>query len=97
MAERTPQREDWRVPQGAPAIAAVGLLTTIAAVLLLAGHVYDTHIAPKHRAPVATFPAPGVETYVHDGALDPERPRPRATVDPALAAAERAVVAEGWR
>lgn len=85
------------MPQRTPALAAIGLLSVIATLLVLAGHVYDTHIAPRHRAPVSTFPAPGVETYVHDGALDPERPRPHATVDPALAAAERAVVAEGWR
>lgn len=97
MADPLPNRETWRVPQRAPAIAAVALLVLVAVLLLLAWRVYARDIAPKRHAPTTTFPAPGIETFVHDGVRDPERPRATPTPDVTLTAAKRAVVAEGWR
>lgn len=97
MADAQPHRETWRVPQRAPAIAAAALLVLVAILLVLAWRVYAGSIAPTRHPPLTTFPAPGVETFVHDGVRDPERPRAAPTPDRALAAAKAAVVAEGWR
>lgn len=94
MAEQ-PHREGWRVPQRVPAIAAAGTLVLVATLLVIAGFIYNHHIAPKRRAPVTTFPAPGVESYVHDGQGDPPRPRAYPRPDPAIEAAKRAVVERG--
>lgn len=92
MAE---QREGWHAPQRLPIIAAAATLAALLGALLLAAWYYDNTLRPQRRAPVTTFPAPGIDTYTHDGVEDPIRPRPTPRVDPAVTAATRAVLAEG--
>lgn len=97
MPDRTPDDapERWRVPQRPFFIAGALLPLALLAAVIIAGRAYDAHLRPAHRAPVTTFPAPGVETFIHDGRADPIRStRPTAT-DPAIAAAKRRVVVDG--
>lgn len=93
MAE--PQPENWTVPEVKPLGVALATLGMLIAVLLLAGWFYRQRIEPKRQQPVRTFPAPGVETFTHDGAHDPDRLRLPLPADPAVEAAKRQVVAEG--
>ncbi|WP_156678106.1 hypothetical protein [Sphingomonas profundi] len=94
MADDAP--EGWRVPQRPAMIAAAVVPAALLALVALAGWAYEREIAPRRHAPITTFPAPGIETFVHDGAGDPPRPEPRRAADPRLAAAKRAVAAGGW-
>jgi hypothetical protein len=87
--------EGWRVPQRVAFIAAAAVPMVLLAALLLAGRLYDDRLRPAHRQPVTTFPAPGVETFIHDGGHDPHRPAPRARADAALVSAKQQVVAGG--
>lgn len=86
--------ESWYVPQRGPMLAAAAVPLALMALLAVAGRFYEARLAPRRHAPV-TFPAPGIESYVHDGMLDPDRARPGPAPDAALAAAKRAVVADG--
>lgn len=95
MADRDDEPEGWQVPQRPAVIAALAVPAGLLALLLVAGHFYARDVQPLHRQPIETFPAPGIETYIHDGALDPHRPRPARPRDPAIAAAKRAVAAQG--
>ena len=87
--------EGWHVPQRPAFIAAVAVPLVLLIVVAAAGRLYDRHLRPAHRQPVTTFPAPGVETFIHDGVRDPVRhPAPPAQ-DAAVAAAKRQVAAQG--
>ncbi len=94
MADDAP--EGWRVPQRIPMIAAIAIPLGLALVLLLAGWFYDRDLAPTHRAPMHSFPAPGLETFVHGGGRDPHGATAHPAPDPRLDAAKRAIVAQGW-
>lgn len=87
--------EGWQVPQRLPMIAAAAVPLALLALLGFAGHVYDARLAPLQRQSVTAFPAPGIETFIHDGGLHPERPKPRPAPDPAVESAKRAVAGEG--
>jgi hypothetical protein len=95
MAESSEGLEGWTVAQRRGFIAAVLTPLVLALCVVGAARLYDRYLRPQHRQPIATFPAPGVETYIHDGVGDPKRTPRRAAADPALAAAKRAVVAAG--
>jgi hypothetical protein len=88
--------EGWAVPQRVPMIAAIAIPLTLLIVLIAAGWFYRHDLAPRRHPPVTVFPAPGVETYVHDGARDPVRSVATPTPDPRIDAAKRAIVAQGW-
>lgn len=96
MAERPDaEPEGWHVPQRAPMIAAAVLPLLLLVLLAIAAHVYATHWeGERNRAP-KIFPAPGIESYIHDGPLDPDRAPARPAPDPAIVAAKRAVVTQG--
>lgn len=99
MAERPP-REGWRVAQRRPLFAALTTLAFVAVMLGVAGYAYERTIAPKRTLSVQPFPAPGIESAIHDGAGDPVRPQPAVRPDREIEAAKDAVVAEGlpgWR
>lgn len=87
--------EGWQVPQRAPMIAAALVPLVLLAALLGLGHLYDVRLRPQTHVAVQTFPAPGIDTYIHDGGRDPERPRPHPAPDPAVERAKRAVAAQG--
>lgn len=89
--------EGWQVPQRKAMIAAVSFPLALLTIVLVGGWFYERDVAPGHRAPVTTFPAPGLETAIHDGALDPERPPLPTRPDPAIAAAKRAQIERGWQ
>jgi hypothetical protein len=93
MADDAP--EGWQVPQRRAMIAAVTIPVTLLALVAAAGWLYERDFAVRHH-PVTPFPAPGVESYVHDGALDPVRPAPTRRTDAQVDAAKQAVVAAGW-
>ena len=97
MAEPGPDNapEGWRVPQRIALITAVLVPLAMLAIVVAAGWVYNHRLHPPRRQPVTTFPAPGVETFIHDGAADPERPVTPPPVDPAIDAAKRRVAADG--
>lgn len=95
MDEGANPPEGWSVPQRTPAVAAVATIGFLVVMLLLAGWIYSRTLRPERRQPVTTFPAPGVETFIHDGARDPHRPARAVQPDPAIEAAKRQVVAEG--
>lgn len=90
-----PRHETWYVVQRAPVIAAVATLATLLASVVIAAHVYDRTLQPTHLRPVQTFPAPGVDTFIHDGVNDPHRPLPAPSPTPAIEAAKRQVVHDG--
>lgn len=95
MAERADDGpEGWRVPQRVPMIAAAAVPLGLLALLSLAGRFYELRLAPPHPAATA-FPAPGIETFLHDGVRHPAAPQPKPAPDPAIAAAKRLVIAEG--
>jgi hypothetical protein len=94
MSDEAP--EGWQVRQRPAMIAAVMIPLVLLLVVTVAGWFYCRDLAPARRAPVTTFPAPGIETYSHDGAGDPQRPLPPTKADPRLDAAKRATVAQGW-
>jgi hypothetical protein len=93
MADDAP--EGWQVPQRRAVIAAIAAPLTLLALVAGAGWLYERDFAVRQR-PVTAFPAPGVESYVHDGARDPERPELKPQRDAQVDAAKRAVVAGGW-
>lgn len=100
MAEQDDAPEGWEVRHRPALIAAVAMPAVMLALLLVAGHFYDADLRPKTWRPIVTQPAPGLETYIHDGGKDPHRPHRVARPDPSIAAAKRAVAAEGlpgWR
>lgn len=93
MAE--PEPEGWAVPMVKPLAAAGATLGMLLAMLTLAGWVYHKHLQSHRFQPLATFPAPGVETFIHDGTRDVDRPPPPPRADADLEQAKRAVVAGG--
>lgn len=95
MADFPEQQEGWRVSQRRGFIAAALVPLVLGLCVVGAGRLYDRNLRALHRQPVTTFPAPGVETFIHDGQGDPKRPPHAAPADPTLAAAKRAVVAGG--
>ena len=99
MTEHSPDSvpEGWWVPQRRAMIVAASVPAVLLVVLLLAGRLYDRDLRPQHRQGVTAFPAPGLETAVHDGGGDPHRRGPVARADPAIEDAKRDVVADGWR
>lgn len=86
--------EGWRVRQRPAVIAAVATPVALFGLLMVAAHFYNKDVRPPQR-PVTTFPAPGIETFIHDGVEDPNRPVRRVATDPRIAAAKRAVVRGG--
>lgn len=102
MAERQDGPERWTIGRRAgrvAGIAAVAVPVGLLGAVALAGWFYDRDLRPEMRR-VTTFPAPGVETFIHDGALDPHKAAPHPRPDSAVAAAKRATAAEGlagWR
>lgn len=92
-----PPPESWDVPQRRAMIVAVSVPVALLAMLFLAGRLYDRDLRPQHLRPVTAFPAPGLESAVHDGGGDPHRIPDSARGEPAVEAAKRDVVAEGWR
>jgi len=100
MAERQDEAERWTIGRRAgriAGIAAVAIPATLLAGVALAGWFYDRDIRPRTFQPVTTFPAPGVETFIHGGALDPHEPAVHPRPDPQVATAKRAIAREGWR
>lgn len=96
MAEREkPRHEGWQVAQRPAVLGAVLVPLGLLGSLLLAGRAYEGKIEPRHFQPVRTFPAPGVETFIHDGTGDPHRPKSRPAPDRGVEAAEREIVQEG--
>lgn len=96
MAERPEaEQEGWHVPQRLPTIVAVATPLVLLMLLISAGWLYNRTIAPKRHQPITTFPAPGVETDMHDGGQDPPRQDPPPPPDPAVERAKRAVAADG--
>lgn len=95
MAEPDPAPEGWSIPQARPAVVAVAALALLLIMLLVAGWFYRQNLQPRRHQPVTTFPAPGIEAFIHDGAADPHRPQPKVRPDPAIETAKRAVVADG--
>lgn len=93
MAERGP--EAWGVRHRPAVIAALATPALLALLLLGAGRLYIADLRPATRQPVHTQPAPGLETYIHDGVGDPERPPPRPRTDPRIEAAKRSVARTG--
>jgi len=87
--------EGWSVRHRPPLIAAVAVPAVLAALLMGAGWLYDRELRPSTRQPVTPFPAPGLETFIHDGTQDPHRQPARVEPDAQLAAAKHAVVADG--
>ena len=95
MAERDDAPEGWGVRQRPAVIAALGVPTALVLALWAAAHFYNKDLRPATKALVHSFPAPGVETFIHDGGQDPERPRVVTHPDRAIQAAKRTVVADG--
>ena len=98
MADRD-RAEGWSVRHRPAMIAALAVPCGLAALLFAAGWFYERDLRPGARQPVTPFPAPGLETFVHDGARDPHRPLPPVRRDARIAAAKRAVAAgslTGW-
>lgn len=93
MAERGP--EGWGVRHRPAVIAALATPTLLALLLFGAGRFYIRDLRPGTRQPVHTQPAPGLETYIHDGVRDPERPLPHPRADPRIEAAKRSVTRTG--
>lgn len=92
MADR--DDEGWHVPQRLPIAVAAATVMLIVALLLVAAREYQG-LRFAHRGAVNTFPAPGIETFAHDGVEDPHRPAASAARDPAIERAKHAVVAQG--
>ena len=88
--------EDWYVPQRRGMLAAAAIPLVLLLLVVSAGWSYNRYLAPAHRAPIKTLPAPGIETYIHDGAGDPHRPVVPGKPDSRLDAAKRATIAQGW-
>ena len=87
--------EDWEVRHRPALIAGLVTPAILLVLLLAAGWLYNRNLRPKTGQPVTAFPAPGLQTFIHDGVKDPYRPRLRDTQDAQIAAAKRAVVADG--
>lgn len=87
--------EGWSVRHKPAVIAAVATPLLLALLLVVAGWFYDRDLRPATRAPTTPFPAPGLETAIHDGARDPHRPPVVVEPDMQVRAAKRAVLAEG--
>ena len=87
--------EGWHVPQRPAMIAAVAVPLGLLVVLLAAGAWYDRSLRPQRIAPVHSFPAPGIETFAHDGLKDRGRRIRPAPADAAVTRAEAEVVAGG--
>lgn len=86
--------EGWRVRQRPALIAGIATPLALLGLLMLGARFYDASIRPERR-PVTTFPAPGIETFVHDGAKDPDRPQRRVATDQRIEAAKNAIVRDG--
>lgn len=93
MADRAP--EGWGVRHRPAVIAALATPMVLALLLFAAGRFYIRDLRPATRQPVHVQPAPGLETYIHDGVNDPERPPARPRADPRIKAAKRSVVRTG--
>lgn len=97
MAERDDEPEGWAVRTRPAYIAAAVTPVMLLVGVLAAGWGYTKYLQPETRQGVKPFPAPGIESYIHDGLGDPERVRPRTKTDAAVETAKRAAIAEGWR
>lgn len=98
MAERPDEAESWTIGRRAGRIAGIAAVAIPAMLLggvVLAGRFYDRDVRPETHRPITTFPAPGVETFIHLGALDPHRPAPHPRPDPAVVTAKQAVARDG--
>lgn len=87
--------EGWHVPQRVAFVAAALVPLALLLGVVATGRGYVCHERPVLHHRTATFPAPGVETFIHDGHGDPVRPPQPVAIDPAVAAAKQAVVHEG--
>lgn len=87
--------EGWGVRQKPALIAGLATPVLLLIALLVAGWFYDRDLRPKTQQPIVSFPAPGLETFVHDGVQDPQRPAGPATPLPAIEQAKRSVVSGG--
>lgn len=87
--------EGWRVPQRRGFIAMIAVPLALALAVFVSAQFYDRSIRPRHYQPVTPFPAPGVETFIHDGHGDPKRPPAPRPADPSIVAAKRDVVTSG--
>lgn len=98
-----PPDDDARAPEGwdvrfrPAATAALALPLVLLIGLSAGGWYYMTQLHDRTHVAVTSFPAPGIETYIHDGVENPEVAAPRPRADPRLVAAERSVVATGLR
>ena len=87
--------EGWHVRHRPAVIAGLATPLALVVLLLVTGWLYDRHLRAKTQQPVTTFPAPGLETFIHDGTKDPYRLQRKPQPDAAVTAAKRAVVADG--
>lgn len=87
--------EGWGVRHRPAVIAAIVAPLALGLLLLIAGWFYTARLKPQIRQPVHAFPAPGLETYIHEGARDPYIPPKRPRADPAVTAAKRSVAKTG--
>ncbi|SEM57245.1 hypothetical protein SAMN05192583_0680 [Sphingomonas gellani] len=97
MAERDDVPEGWSVRHRPALVAALATPLVLTVLLAIAGWLYCERLRPVVRQPVTAFPAPGLETFVHDGVADPYRPSRHTRPDPTIAAAKRSVVDGGIR
>ena len=88
-------REGWRVDAPRAARVAVLIPVLLLVFLSLASWLYFARLRPNRQRPFATFPAPGIETYVHPGVTDPVITVPRPVADARLRTATQEVVREG--
>lgn len=86
--------EGWQVPQGRALLAMLLIPLLLALAVWGSARVYDRRVKPRLYRDVATFPAPGIETYIHDGESDPVRTPARPHADAAIEAAKRSLVAD---
>jgi len=87
--------EGWSVRHRPAVIAGLATPVVLLVLLLVSGWLYNRELRPATRQPVTAFPAPGLQTFIHDGTQDPYRPRIKAQPDAQVMAAKRAIVADG--
>ena len=95
MSDQSNEPEGWAVRQRVGMLAAVGTVATLVVLLIGAGMVYDRTLRPKTYQHHVPFPAPGLETLIHDGVKDPRAAAPSTTPDAGVAAAKRRILSNG--
>ena len=90
-----PSPEGWHVRQRLPTLVGLAIPLVLLTILLIAGTVFNHRVRPGLVPSFRTFPAPGIETYLHGGDKDPKARTAPPPGDPAVARAVAAVAATG--